>query len=145
MNNDFDDSLYDLAFNKNKKHKKKKFDNPQTDDKGFFTVQGDYYINDNNSSGGASSSVKIESPSEDYEISFSTPEEQESSIISTKITELNDNKIIKENIKEDTILKENNIIKKNFFDKYFNDYKEIIMILLIGILFIIFLDFILLF
>ena len=144
MNNEFDDSLYDLAFNKNKikKHKKKKFDNPQTDDKGFFTVQGDYY-EDNNAS------ISIDSPSEnmDYNIEFSTPDEQSCSVSTQIINADTDNDKINNDIINDN--KKHNIIhnpikkkiKKNKI--YELELKDIIIIILATIIVVIFLGFLL--
>jgi hypothetical protein len=134
-----DASLYEIALKKNNKRKKtKKFDNPKTDDKGFFTVQGDYY-EDNNVS------ISIDSPSEnmDYNIEFSTPDEQSCSVSTQiinadtdndKINIINDNKkIIHTNVKKK--------VKKNKI--YELELKDIIIIILATIIVVIFLGFIL--
>jgi hypothetical protein len=133
------DSLYEIALKKNNKRKKtKKFDNPKTDDKGFFTVQGDYY-EDNNAS------ISIDSPSEnmDYNIEFSSPDEQSCSVSTQiinadtdndKINIINDNKkIIHTNVKKK--------VKKNKI--YELELKDIIIIILATIIVVIFLGFIL--
>lgn len=133
------DSLYEIALKKNNKRKKtKKFDNPKTDDKGFFTVQGDYYENNN-------ASISIDSPSEnmDYNIEFSSPDEQSCSVSTQiinadtdndKINIINDNKkIIHTNVKKK--VKNNKI--------YELELKDIIIIILATIIVVIFLGFIL--
>jgi len=133
------DSLYEIALKKNNKRKKtKKFDNPKTDDKGFFTVQGDYYENNN-------ASISIDSPSEnmDYNIEFSSPDEQSCSVSTQKknaetdndkINIINDNKkIIHTNVKKK--------VKKNKI--YELELKDIIIIILATIIVVIFLGFLL--
>uniref|UniRef100_A0A6C0DXG9 Uncharacterized protein n=1 Tax=viral metagenome TaxID=1070528 RepID=A0A6C0DXG9_9ZZZZ len=135
------DSLYEIALKKNNKRRKtKKFDNPKTDDKGFFTVQGDYYENNN-------ASISIDSPSEnmDYNIEFSSPDEQSCSVSTQiinadtdndKINIINDNK--KHNIIYNPIKKK---VKKNKI--YELELKDIIIIILATIIVVIFLGFLL--
>jgi len=160
MNESFDDSLYELALQKNNskkkiKSKKNKFINPKTDDKGFFTVQGDYYDKQLSDP----SSLIIDTPS-NYNIDLTSPDDQSCSN-STQIINMDNNhnqnnnkynnknnNIIKyenteNNIKNNKIKKTKNKIKKK--NKIYElELKDIIIIILGTIIVVIFLDFILL-